>query len=133
MRRAGKQYYDSFAAIVFSAHPLSGRAAIGVRKHSSAGDDVRLLQIIRCHLPTAGSEALFETGDDRRIAAKFKSKRVGDRFPREVILGRSKSAHEDDNLSSRYGKTRGSGQTFATVSNNRLENYFHAQLVELFG
>ena len=81
MRGAGKQDDDSFAAFILAAHPLSGRAAIGVGKNGSAGDDISLLDVVRRHLPTARREPLFEAGDNCGVAVKLQPQRVGHRFP----------------------------------------------------
>ncbi len=133
MRRSGKQHDDSFAAFILAAHPLSGSAAVGVGQNSCAGDDIGLLEIIWRHLPAAGREALFETGDNRWVAMKFESKRVGYCFAREVVFGRAKSAHEDDDLGTRYGKTGRSRQAFTVIADDGLENDLNAKLVELLG
>jgi hypothetical protein len=64
---------------------------------------------------------------------KFKSKRVGDCFACEVVFGRAKAAHEDDDLGARYGKTGRSRQAFSVIADDGLKNDFDAKLVELLG
>ena len=133
VRRPGKQHDDSFPALIFAAHPLSGGAAVGVGQDGCTGDDVGLLEIVRRHFPAARGEALFETGNNRRVAVKSQSKRVGYRFASEIVFGRAKSAHEDDDLGARHGKTGRSGEMFTVVANDGLENHLNPKLVELFG
>ena len=42
-RRPGKQHNDSFAALIFAAHPLPRGAAIGIGHNGSPRNDARLL------------------------------------------------------------------------------------------
>ena len=76
---------------------------------------------------------MFETGDNRRIAVKFKSQRIGDCFPSQVVFGRAESAHEDDDLGTRHGETGCSRETLAAIPDDGLEDHFNPKLIELFG
>src|ERR1700685_159532 len=132
VRRSGKQNEDSLSAFILAAHPLSGSAAVGVGQNGCTRDDIRLLEIICRHLPAAGREALFETGNNLWVAVKFKSERVADCFAREIVFCRAQAAHEDDDLGARYRKTGGSRQTFSVIADDGFEDDFNAKLVELF-
>ena len=133
MRRPGKQHDDSFAAFIFAADPLSRGAAIGVGENGGTRDHIRLLEIIGCHLPAAHGEALFEAGDNRRVAVKFKSEGIGHRFAGEIVFGRAEAAHEDDDLGARYGKIGRCSELFAVIAHDGLKDHFDAKLIEFFG
>ena len=133
MRRTGKQHDDSFAAFIFAADPLPRRAAVGIGENGRTGDHIGLLEIVRRHLPAPRRETLFETGNNFGIAVKLQSQRVGHSFASEVVFGRAEATHEDHDLGARYGKTSGSGEMFAAVAHDGLENHFNAKLVELLG
>ncbi len=73
MRRARQQHDDFFFAIGSSADPLAWGCAVCIRQYRGAADHVRLLDIVRRHLPTVLGESAFDRPQYFRIAPQLQA------------------------------------------------------------
>ncbi len=119
VRRAGEQHDDVFAAVEFSAEPLSGRGAVGIGEHGRAVENVGLLGVVGGHFPAALGEALFEASENFRIALHGQAERFGDGFASKVVFGGAEAAAEDHECRSGTGRAaprlRGCGKSSPTM------------------
>ena len=67
---------------------------------------VGLLGIVGSHLPSTLGEALFQTGENFRVAAKLESQRLGYGFARQVVFGRTEASAEDDDVGAKEAVLR---------------------------
>ena len=133
VRRAGEQHNDVLASVEFSAEPLSGSGAVGIRKDGRAVENVGLLGIVGGHLPAALGEALFEAGENFRITLHGKAERFGDRFASQVVFGGAEAAAENHDVGAEQAVLGGAHEVAEIVADDALENHVDAQPVELLG
>ncbi len=132
MRWPGQQDDDFFSAFIFAADPLTGRAAVGVGQDHSAGNHLRLFEVIRRHFHAARSEAAFQVRDDFGIRMQVKSERVGYCFASEVVLGWPQATDEDHDVGARKGQSRRTRKVFPAIADDGFKNDFDPELVEPF-
>ncbi len=109
---------------------LPRRAAGCVFQNLRAIEDVCLLGIIFRHGHAPGGEPFVHRGEDVIVAAQTYSERGRDRFPRQVIFGRTKPAGEDNDVGARDSGFRCVGQMLEVVADDGFEGDLHAQLIE---
>ena len=109
--RPGKQQNNVLAPIELPAQPLPGSGAVGIRQDRRTLKHIRLLRIVGRHLPAALQEALFQSCNNLGIAMQAEAEGFGYCLPREVVLGRSKTPAENDNIGAKQSVLRGTHQS----------------------
>jgi hypothetical protein len=69
-------------------------------------------------------------GNHLMIAAQFEPQRLGNALSRKVVLGGAQSAGENDDLRTGERDLAGLQKMLRPVADNRLEDDFHAKLIE---
>src|SRR5438270_6593828 len=115
------------AAVEMPAEELSRSSAVGVRERDGAVQNIGLLCIIRCHLPAAFGETLFQTRQYFGIAPESHPQRFGHGLASEIVFRRAESSTEDQDVGTEQSVLGGSDQSPHVVTHNALENYIDAQ------
>ena len=110
---------------------LSGRCAASIVEHDCAFDNVGLLRIVRRHGDAPLGEALVHRGHDRMITFKFHTESSGYALAREVVLGGTETAGDNNDVRTPDGSACNSGEMVEVIADHGLERDNDSQFVEL--
>ncbi len=110
--------------------PQPGRGAVRVREHDGAARHLCLAPIVHRHLPAPRRKALLHRLDDRRILIERQVEMRRHHFPREVIVGGTEAAGQDQHAVPRQRVRDVRGQLVAVVADDGLERDRDPKVVE---
>ncbi len=131
--RPRQQDDDLAAALHNRVQPLPWRAAVAVGQQRSAVEHLGLLFVIWRHGHAPLSEALVQRGHRGIVLMHADVERCRYAGPREIILGRSKSAGEDHHIRTSQGNARRLRQVLTVVADDGLERNRNTQIVQTLG
>ena len=101
---------DARLALDCGLDELTDGAPVAIGKNHATLENICLLMIVCGHIDATIGEAHFERGQERFIPAKRDVKSGRDRLAGEVVLCRTKTSGEEDNVGTRERDTGGTGE-----------------------
>jgi hypothetical protein len=98
MGGTGQQDNNLFFSIRPSTDPLSRSRAIRVRQHRRSADHVRLLYIVRRHLPAMLGKSALNRFHNLGVAFQVQAEGLRYRLSGQIIFGGTEAAAEKQNV-----------------------------------